>query len=164
MRTATAAEDVGVVASIQVTSGPDAGAYSYESPDACIIAALDKKTPAGFAVILLSDQSRLSIDIPSTAPEQINELQAELEVADVKPKQGRKNTTSTTYAIDTRPDSALARYQREARAGKGTSGKVTAKLTQKDNTAQLEFSGETATGVKLAGKVECRKVDRELGS
>jgi hypothetical protein len=158
-----AANDVGIVATVEVTSGPHAGKHSFQSPDACIIAGIDKSKPAGFAVMLLSETSRLTIDIPSIDPAQINELQAELVFADVKPGQSRKNTATTTYSVDTRPDSTLARYQREERAGKGTSGKATAVLNETGAIAKLQLTAETAAGQKLQGTIECRKIDRELG-
>lgn len=158
-----AADGSGVTAHIQVASGAHAGKYAYESSDACIIASSDKSKAAGFSVIVMSDRSQLSIDMPSVEPAHVNELQIELVVADVKPNQSRKNTETTTYMIDTRPDSALASYQRAEREGKGPSGKATAQLTQNGDTAKLSFNAQTPDGVKIDGSIDCHKVDREFG-
>ena len=66
--------------------------------------------------------------------------------------------SSTTYEIDTRPDSALKPYQKAERANKGITGKAKTTLMTQGNNVLLSFSGETATGVKLEGEVTCRKV------
>jgi hypothetical protein len=158
-----AAEKSAVTANVEVASGAHAGKYAYESSDACIIASSDKSKAAGFSVIVMSDRSQLSIDMPSVEPEHVNEVHIELVVADVKPNQSRKDTATTKYMIDTRPDAALAAYQRADRAGKGISGKATAQLTQTGETAQLSFSAQTADGVKIDGSIDCRTVDREFG-
>ena len=160
---AFAVEDIGVQAAVQVASGPHAGKYTYEGADACIIAASDKSKPAGFSVIVMSDRSQLSVDMPDVQSAHVNELQIELVIAEVKPNQSRKDTATTTYTVDTRPDSALARYQIEERGAKGPVGKATAQLTQNDTTARLSFDAQTAAGVKVSGSIDCRKVDREFG-
>jgi len=158
-----AADTAGVAATLQVASGPHAGKYTYEGTDACIIAASEPATPTGFSVIVMSDRSQLSIDLPNVDNAHVNELQIELVIADVKPNQSRKNTATTTYTIDTRPDASLAQYQRDERGGKGTSGTATAQLSQNGNTARLSFNAQTAEGVKIDGTIDCRKVDREFG-
>ena len=61
--------------------------------------------------------------------------------------------------IDTRPDAVLEPYQKAERANKGLSGKATTTLMQKGGAAMLSFSGETPTGVKVTGEVNCRRVD-----
>ena len=71
---------------------------------------------------------------------------------------GKKGASSVTYEIDTRPDASLEPFQRAERANKGTTGKATTTLMEKDGNALLSFSGQTATGVKLEGSVTCRKV------
>lgn len=81
--------------------------------------------------------------------------------AAVKAGQSRKATASTTYEVDTRPDAILEPYQKAERAGKGMTGKASAKLLEKGSFAQLTFTGQTASGVKLEGSVDCRKVASE---
>ena len=48
--------------------------------------------------------------------------------------------------------------QKAERANKGMSGKATTTIMQKDDSAMLSFSGETASGVKLEGSVTCKKM------
>ena len=61
--------------------------------------------------------------------------------------------------IRSRPDAVLEPYQKAERANKGITGKATTTLMQKTGSAMLTFSGETASGVKIDGEVNCRKVD-----
>lgn len=155
---APALADTGSSARITVSGGAHAGKYEYRSDEACIIAALPGK-PAGFSLFLMNERSSLTLDLPDAA--KTSQLQIELMVADTKPGQSRKNTATVSYTIDTRPDAVLEEYQRAER--KGMSGKGSATLTQTGNTASLSFSGTTTNGVKIAGTVDCRKVDREYG-
>lgn len=150
--------DTGSTASVTVSGGAHAGKYEYRSDAACIIAALPGK-PVGFSLFLMSERSSLTLDLPDAG--KTGQLQIELTVADVKPGQSRKNTATVTYIIDTRLDASLEEYQRAER--KGMSGQGSANLTQAANTAKLSFQGTTASGAKISGNVDCRKVDREYG-
>jgi hypothetical protein len=80
-----------------------------------------------------------------------------LVVAEVS--QGGKATASTTYEIDTRPDSSLEPFKRAERANKGMTGKAITTLMSQGNNILLSFSGETTKGVKVTGEVTCRKVE-----
>jgi hypothetical protein len=73
--------------------------------------------------------------------------------------QGGKATASTTYEIDTRPDSSLEPFKRAERANKGLTGKATTALMTQGNNVMLSFAGETTKGVKVTGEVTCRKVE-----
>jgi hypothetical protein len=152
--------DVGSTGRVTLASGPHAGKFQYSVDDACVIAALPGK-PVGFSIFMLGEKSSLTIDIPNADAAHVSQAQIELVVADVKPGQSRKDTSSATYTIDTRPDAALENYQRAER--KGMAGKASVALTQDAKSARLTFSGSTAAGVKLEGSVDCHKVDREYG-
>lgn len=160
---ALAAEDVGSVAQVTVASGPQAGKYDFASDDACVIAPARPGTPPGFSVTLIAATTSLAIDVPSTDAKQLGAFQVELVVAAPKGGQSRRNTASSVLVVDTRPDSALAKYQRDERGPNGMQGNGSLKLQQQAQTARLEFEGQTAQGTKLQGWVECRKVDREPG-
>ena len=146
----------GSSASISVSSGPHAGKYGFAPREACAIAAFGDE-PLGLSVVLSSDESSLSLDMPNLDEKHAHEIQIVLVVAD-KRAAGAKGMSSTTYEIDTRPDSALKPYQKAERANKGKTGKATTTLMTQGNNVLLSFSGETASGVKLDGEVTCRKV------
>jgi hypothetical protein len=148
---------MGSSASISVGSGPHAGKYAFSPKETCVIAAFGSK-PLGLSVVLSSNDSSLSIDMPNIDEKHANEIQIVLVVADLKAGASRKGTASTTYEIDTRPDAVLAPYQKAERATRGTTGKATTQLMTQGGNALLSFSGETATGVKLVGEVTCRKM------
>lgn len=141
---------MGSSASISIGSGPQAGKYDYAPREACAIAAFPDQ-PLGLLVVLSSDNSSLSLDMPNLDEKHANEIHIVLVVAD-------RGTASTTYEIDTRPDAALKPFQKAERANKGITGKATTTLMTQGNNVLLSFSGETAAGVKLSGEVTCRKV------
>ena len=138
---------------ITVGSGPHKGDYNFAPTETCFIAAFGKKPP-GLSVVMSSEKSSLSIDIPNLDQKHANQIQVVLVIAD--PRAAGKGTSSVTYEIDTRPDSVLEPFQKAERANKGMSGKATTTLMQKGGSALLSFSGETASGVKLDGSVTCR--------
>lgn len=148
---------MGSSASISVATGPHAGKYAFAPREACVIAAFGDR-PLGLSVVLSSENSSLSLDMPNLDEKHANEIQIVLVVADKKAGASMKGTASTTYEIDTRPDSALKPYQKAERATKGITGKATTQLMTQGSNVLLNFSGETATGVKLEGEVTCRKV------
>ena len=139
---------------ITVGSGPHKGDYNFAPTETCFIAAFDKKSP-GLSVVMSSEKSSLSIDMPSLDEKHANQIQVVLVIADDR---AGKGTSSVTYEIDTRPDSVLEPFQKAERANKGMSGKATTTLMQKGDSALLSFSGETARGIKLDGSVTCRKM------
>ena len=145
---------MGSSASISVGSGPHAGKYAFAPREVCAIAAFGDG-PLGLSVVLSSENSSLSLDMPNLDEKHANEIQIVLIVAD---KKAMKGTASTTYEIDTRPDASLKPYQRAERANKGLTGKAKTTLMTQGNNVLLTFAGETATGVKLDGEVTCRKV------
>jgi hypothetical protein len=148
---------------IHVSSGAHAGKYSYVSEDACIFAPLKKGAPVSFSYVLIADESTLSIDIPDVGAKHLSEFQLELvitEVANKEDKRSRKRESHTLYTIDTRPDNALDPYQRKQRGTNGAKGRGSVKLRDEGQALRVEFSGETAEGVKLEGSVRCRAVDR----
>jgi len=145
----------GSSASISVSTGPHAGKYAFAPTEACAIAAFGDQ-PLGLSVVLSSDNSSLSLDMPNLDEKHAHEIQIVLVVADQRA--GAKGMSSTTYEIDTRPDSALKPYQKAERANKGKTGKATTTLMTQGNNVLLSFNGETASGVKLQGEVTCRKV------
>jgi hypothetical protein len=147
---------MGSSASISVDSGPHAGKYAFAPREVCAIAAFGDG-PLGLSVVLSSENSSLSLDMPNLDEKHANEIQIVLVVAD-KVGAGMKGTASTTYEIDTRPDASLKPYERAERASKGKTGKAKTTLMTQGNNVLLSFSGETATGVKLEGEVTCRKV------
>ena len=147
---------MGSSASINVGSGPHAGKYAFAPREVCAIAAFGDG-PLGLSVVLSSETSSLSLDMPNLDEKHAHEIQIVLVVAD-KVGANMKGTASTTYEIDTRPDASLKPYERAERASKGKTGKVKTTLMTQGNNVLLTFAGETATGVKLDGEVTCRKV------
>ena len=147
----------GSSASISVASGPHAGKYAFAPREACAIAAFGDG-PLGLSVVLSSENSSLSLDMPNLDEKHANEIQIVLIVADKKAGVSMKGTSSTTYEIDTRPDTALKPYEKAERASKGKTGMAKTTLMTQGNSVLLSFSGETSTGVKLEGEVTCRKV------
>jgi hypothetical protein len=148
---------MGSSASISVGSGPLAGKYDFAPREVCAIAAFGDG-PLGLSVVLSSDDSSLSLDMPNLDEKHANEIQIVLVVADKKAGASLKGTASTTYEIDTRPDASLKPYEKAERATKGKTGKAKTTLMTQGSNVLLSFSGETATGVKLEGEVTCRKV------
>jgi len=139
---------------VTVGSGPHKGDYNFAPTETCFIAAFGTR-PLGLAVVMNSQNSSLSIDMPLLDQKHSSEIQIVLVIADMK---AGKGMSSVTYEIDTRPDAVLEPLQKAERANKGMSGKATTTLMQKGDSAMLSFSGETASGVKLDGSVTCRKV------
>ena len=154
---AAGAGGVGSSGSISVGSGPYAGKYDFAPTETCVIAAFGDK-PLSLSVVLTSENSSLSVDMPNIDEKHANEIQIVLVVADKKAGVSMKGTASTTYEIDTRPDAVLEPYQKAERASKGVTGKAKTQLMTQGGNALLSFSGETATGVKLEGEITCRKV------
>jgi len=140
---------------ITVGSGPHKGDYAFAPTETCFIAAFGEKPP-GLSVVMTSEKSSLSIDMPNIDEQHANQIQVVLVIADARA--AGKGTSSVTYEIDTRPDAMLEPFQKAERANKGMSGKATTTLMQKGDRALLSFSGETASGVKLDGSVTCRKL------
>jgi len=155
---ADGASSIGSSASITLGSGPHKGRYDFAPTEACVLTAFSKK-PMGLSVVFTSETASMSIDMPNIDEKHANEIQVVLVVSEAKPGEARKGASSVTYEIDTRPDAVLEPYQKAERANKGLSGKATTTLMQKGGAAMLSFSGETETGVKITGEVNCRKVD-----
>lgn len=153
---APALPQTGSSGTISVGSGPHKGEYSFAPTETCFIASFGDKPP-GLSVVMTSEKSSLSIDMPSIDEQHANQIQVVLVIAD--PRAAGKGTSSVTYEIDTRPDAMLEPFQKAERANKGMSGKATTTLMQKGDSALLSFSGETASGVKLDGSVTCRKLN-----
>lgn len=151
---AQAPAGAGSSGTVNLDSGPHKGDYNFAPTETCFIAAFGKR-PLGLAVVMNSQNSSLSIDMPSLDQKHANEIQIVLVIADIKVGKGM---SSVTYEIDTRPDAVLEPLQKAERANKGMSGKATTSLMQKGDTAMLSFIGQTASGVKLEGSVTCRKV------
>jgi hypothetical protein len=151
------AAGTGSSASITLRSGPHKGKYDFAPTEACVLAAFSDK-PLGLSVVMASKDSSLSIDVPNLDEKHANEIQIVFIVAEVKEGAARKSTASTTYEIDTRPDSVLEPFQKAERATRGMTGKATATLMTQGANTLLAFSGETMQGVKLEGEVTCRKV------
>jgi len=147
---------IGSSASVTLGSGPHKGKYAFAPKEACVLAAFSDK-PMGLSVVMASKDSSLSIDVPNLDQKHASEIQVVLVVAEVS--QGGKATASTTYEIDTRPDSSLEPFKRAERANKGMTGKATTTLMTQGNNVMLSFDGETTRGVKLTGEVTCRKVE-----
>jgi hypothetical protein len=148
---------LGSTASISVASGPHAGTYTFAPTSPCVIAAFGDK-PAGISVVLSSENSSLSIDVPNIDEKHASEIQVVLVVADTKAGASMKGTASTTYEIDTRPDAVLEPIQKAERAQRGTTGKAKTQLMTQGNNTLLSFAGETSTGVKLEGEITCRRM------
>jgi hypothetical protein len=153
-----AGNTIGSSASITLGSGPHKGKYDFAPTEACVLTAFGKK-PMGLSVVFTSETASMSLDMPNIDEKHANEIQVVLVVSEAKPGEARRGTASVTYEIDTRPDSVLEPYQKAERANKGTTGKASTTLMQKGGAALLNFSGVTATGVKLDGEVNCRRVD-----
>ena len=147
----------GSSASISVATGPHSGKYNFSPNEACVIAAFGDK-PLGLSVVLSSENSSLSIDMPNIDDKHANEIQIVLVVADKKAGASMKGTASTTYEIDTRPDTVLEPFQKAERANRGITGKAKTQLMSQGSNTMLSFNGETATGVKLTGEVTCRRM------
>ena len=86
---------------ITVGSGPHKGDYNFAPTETCFIAAFGKKPP-GLSVVMTSEKSSLSIDMPSIDEKHANQIQVVLVIADTRA--AGKGTSSVTYEIDTRPD------------------------------------------------------------
>jgi len=146
----------GSSARVTLKSGPNKGEYDFAPTEACVITAFTNK-PLSLSVVMTSEKASLSLDMPNIDEKHANEIQIVLVVADVS--QGGKAMSSTTYEIDTRPDSSLEPLKRAERANKGMTGKATTTLMTQGNNTLLSFAGETAMGVKVSGDVTCRKVE-----
>ena len=72
---------MGSSASISVGTGPHAGKYTSRRREACVIAAFGDK-PLGLSVVMSSENSSLSIDMPNLDEKHANEIQIVLVVAD----------------------------------------------------------------------------------
>jgi hypothetical protein len=151
---AVALAQAGSSGSVTIDSGPHKGEYNFAPTETCFVNAFGKKA-MGLSVVMNSQESSLSIDMPNLDERHSNEIQIVLIIAE---KRAGKATSSVTYEIDTRPDSVLEPFQKAERAHKGTTGKAVTTLMQKGDSAMLTFTGHTATGVKLEGSVTCRKV------
>ena len=66
-----------------------------------------RRQASGLSVVLSSENSSLSIDMPNIDEKHASEIQIVLVVADKKAGASMKGTASTTYEIDTRPDAVL---------------------------------------------------------
>lgn len=152
---AQAPAGTGSSASVTLGSGPHKGKYDFAPTEACVLAAFSDK-PLGLSVVMNSKDSSLSIDVPNLDEKHANEIQIVLIVAHVK--EGGVGQASTTYEIDTRPDSSLEAFKRAERANKGMTGKATTTLMTQGNNTLVSFNGETSKGVKVSGEVTCRKV------
>ena len=148
---------LGSTASVSVGSGPHAGTYNFAPTSPCVIAAFGDK-PLGISVVLSSENSSLSIDVPNIDEKHASEIQVVLVVADKKAGASMKGTASTTYEIDTRPDSVLEPIQKAERANKGITGKMKTQLMTQGASTLLSFTGTTSTGVKLDGEITCRRM------
>ena len=148
---------LGSTASVSVASGPHAGTYNFAPTSPCVIAAFGDK-PAGISVVLSSEESSLSIDVPNIDEKHASEIQVVLVVAEKKTGASMKGTASTTYEIDTRPDAVLQPIQKAERANKGVTGKMKTQLMTQGASTLLSFTGTTSTGVKLEGEITCRRM------
>jgi hypothetical protein len=147
----------GSTASVSVASGPHAGTYNFAPTSPCVITAFGDK-PLGISVVLSSENSSLSIDVPNIDEKHASEIQVVFVVADKQVGASMKGTASTTYEIDTRPDAVLEPIQKAERANKGITGKVKTQVMTQGNSTLLSFTGATATGVKLEGEITCRRM------
>jgi len=152
---AQAPAGTGSSASVTLGSGPHKGKYDFAPTEACVLAAFSDR-PLGLSVVMNSQDSSLSIDVPNLDEKHANEIQIVLVVAHVK--EGGAGRASTTYEIDTRPDASLEPFKKAERANKGMTGKATTTLMTQGNNTLVSFTGETAKGVKVSGEVTCRKV------
>jgi hypothetical protein len=155
MAAATVLAQSASTGTITVGSGPHKGEYTFAPTETCFIVSFGDKPP-GLSVVMTSEKSSLSIDVPSLDEKHANQIQVVLVIADNKASKG--GASSLTYEIDTRPDAVLEPFQKAERANKGMSGKATTTLMQQGDRALLSFSGETASGIRLEGSVTCRKV------
>jgi len=151
---AVAVAQTASTASITIGSGPHKGEYNFAPTETCVIAPFGEK-PAGISVVLHSTESVLSIDLPNLDAKHASEIQVVLVIAE---KKAGMSTSSVTYEIDTRPDAALEPFQKAERANKGMTGKVNTTLMEKDGNVLVSFDATTASGVKLAGSLTCRKM------
>lgn len=151
---AVALAQTGSSGTVTIGDGPHKGEYNFAPTETCFVNAFGKKA-LGLSVVMNSQESSLSIDVPTLDEKHSNELQIVLIIAE---KRAGKATSSVTYEIDTRPDAVLEPFQKAERANKGTTGKAVTTLMQQGDSAMLTFTGQTATGVKLEGSVTCRKV------
>jgi len=151
---AAAVAQTASTASITIGSGPHKGEYNFAPTETCVIAPFGEK-PAGISVVLHSTESVLSIDLPNLDAKHASEIQVVLVIAE---KKAGMSTSSVTYEIDTRPDAALEPFQKAERANKGMTGKVNTTLMEKDGNLLVSFDATTASGVKLAGSLTCRKM------
>jgi len=151
---AVAVAQTASTASITIGSGPHKGEYNFAPTETCVIAPFGEK-PAGISVVLHSTESVLSIDLPNLDAKHASEIQVVLVIAE---KKAGMSTSSVTYEIDTRPDAALEPFQKAERANKGMTGKVNTTLMEKDGNLLVSFDATTASGVKLAGSLTCRKM------
>jgi hypothetical protein len=152
-----AGASIGSSASVTLRSGPHKGKYDFAPTEACVLAAFGKE-PMGLSIVMNSRESSLSIDVPNLDEKHASEIQIVFVVAEKTPG-AAKGMSSTTYAIDTRPDAALEPLQRAERANRGITGKATTTLMTQGNATLLTFTGETAQGVRIDGEVTCRKVE-----
>ena len=143
----------GSTASIRVGSGPHKGEYAFAPTETCVITAFGDR-PSGMSVVLHSTEAVLSVDVPDVE-KRASEIQVVLVISE---RQAGKVTSSVTYEIDTRPDSALEPFQKAERAKKGMTGKMTTTLMQQGDSALVSFTGQTASGIKLDGSVTCKKM------
>jgi len=148
---------IGSTASISLGGGPHAGKYVFAPTSPCVIASFGDKPP-GISVVLSSEDSSLSIDVPNVDDKHANEIHVVLIVADKKIGASMKGTASTTYEIDTRPDAVLEPIQKAERANKGMTGSAKTILMNQGNSTLLSFTGATATGVKVVGEITCRRM------
>ena len=148
---------IGSTASISLGSGPHSGKYVFAPTSPCVIAAFGDKPP-GISVVLSSEESSLSIDVPNINDKHASEIHVVLIVADKKAGASMKGTASTTYEIDTRPDAVLEPIQKAERANKGMTGKAKTILMNQGNNTLFSFTGTTATGVKVEGEISCRRM------
>src|SRR6185436_2829626 len=72
--TAMSQANPGSSASISVSTGPHAGKYAFAPREACAIAAFGDQ-PLGLSVVLASDDSSLSLDMPNLDEKHAHEIQ-----------------------------------------------------------------------------------------
>ena len=152
---AAALAQSGSTGTISVGSGPHKGDYAFAPTETCFIATFGDKPP-GLSVVMASDKSSLSIDMPNLDEKHANQIQVVLVIAESR---NGKGASSVTYEIDTRPDAVLEPFQKAERANKGMSGKATTTQMQQGDRVMVSFSGETASGIRLEGSVTCRKMN-----
>ena len=97
--------------------------------------------------------------MPNIDEKHANEIQVVLVVSDAKPGETRKAHRASRTKSTRVPMHRSSRIRRRSAPTRVCPGKATTTLMQKSGSAMLSFSGETATGVKVEGEVNCRKVD-----